>query len=456
MGQGRKEVDIAKSAKGWFAPRMAGPLTICVLAAALGAIWLVARPNNVPLQTFIGELLGAEAVLLLSVALILISTLPFVERWFDGIDRAAIWHRRVVIAAMILLLVHAEITVQGEPGKLGSTLGTLALLGLGVLVIWAVLPRLQAMMPKSARGFIAELYDTQLAQRLAKGFGGYEKWRSFHRFTGLFVAIGFLHGLMDGNAFGNPLLRYIYIAIGGTGLAFYAYRELLARRLAKTYDFQVDGVRDAGGGITEISLKPLDNNFSFTPGQFALLNIEARDGWHRHPFTIASAPGEPRLRVAVKGLGDFTANLADLVSKGMPAVISRPHGHFDHRRGTNNQIWIAAGAGIAPFLSWLRAADTYGLPERADLFYTAAGELPFGDEIRQISKQHPSVKVHLHDSDKLGRLTVERILEQVDVRPNDLSVFMCGPVQLVKSFRSELQNRGVKSRHIHHEYFDLR
>jgi predicted ferric reductase len=419
-------------------------------------VWFWARPSSVNPQTFVGELLGAEAVLLLSIALILISTLPFVERWFDGIDRAAIWHRRVVIAAMILLLVHAEITAQSETGSLGLVLHVLALLGLGMLVVWAILPRLQAMMPKSTRGFIAKLYDTQFAQRVAKVFGGYDKWRSFHRFTGLFVAVGFIHGLMDGKAFGSPLLRYVYIVIGGVGLAFYAYRELLARRLAKTYDFQVDSVKDAGGGITEISLKPLDHNFTFTPGQFVLLNLEARDGWHRHPFTVSSAPYESLLRVAVKGLGDFTANIPKLVSKGMPAVISQPHGHFSHRRGTDHQLWIAAGAGIAPFLSWLRAADSYGLPEQVSLFYTAAGELPFREEILQIAQQHKGITVYFHDSNKLGRLTVERIFEQIDVVPKDLSVFMCGPVQLKKSFQAELQSRGVKPRNIHHEYFDWR
>jgi hypothetical protein len=39
----------------------------------------------------------------MSVALVLISTLPWVEGWFDGIDRAAVWRRRSAMLGMALL-----------------------------------------------------------------------------------------------------------------------------------------------------------------------------------------------------------------------------------------------------------------------------------------------------------------------------------------------------------------
>ena len=69
------------------------------------------------------------------------------------------------------------------------------------------------------------------ARHLRKALGGYELWRQVHRLTGLFVAAGFAHALLDGTAFApSPLLRWTFVAVGGTGLAFYAYRELLARR----------------------------------------------------------------------------------------------------------------------------------------------------------------------------------------------------------------------------------
>ena len=105
----------------------------------------------------------------------------------------------------------------------------------------------------------------------------------------------------------------------------------------------------------------------FVPGQFALIYIEAKDGWHRHPFTIASAPAERILRVTVKALGDYTSRLRELLEPGMPAVVGGPHGRFNHAKGAPDQVWIAGGVGIAPFLSWMRALDEHPPPGRVDL-----------------------------------------------------------------------------------------
>ena len=107
-----------------------------------------------------------------------------------------------------------------------------------------------------------------------------------------------------------------------------------------------------------------------------MVYLEGKDGWHRHPFTISSAPQEGVVRVTVKALGDYTSRLQELVEPGMPAVIGGPHGRFNHWRGTDRQVWIAGGVGVAPFLSWVRALDGE-LPHSVDFFYTADGEAPF-------------------------------------------------------------------------------
>ena len=83
-----------------------GPVAILALVAGYAAMWLAARPAGQPAVSYAGQFLGAEAVLLLSIGLVLISTLPWVETWFDGIDHAAIWHRRVALSGVILLVPH--------------------------------------------------------------------------------------------------------------------------------------------------------------------------------------------------------------------------------------------------------------------------------------------------------------------------------------------------------------
>jgi predicted ferric reductase len=287
-------------------------------------------------------------------------------------------------------------------------------------------------------------------------FGGYERWRAVHRTTGLFVAAGFAHGVLDGTPFDDaPVLRWSYVAVGAVGLAFYAYRELLARHFQSLHDHQVEAVRQVDDGLVEVSMRPLGRPMHFVPGQFAMIYLEAKDGWHRHPFTIASAPHEAVVRVTVKALGDYTSRLMDLIEPGMPAVIGGPHGRFSHSRGTDRQVWIAGGVGVAPFLSWLRAVDGR-LPRQVDFFYTAVGPPPFADEIREIAGRHPSLHAHLIDTSVSGRLTPEQVLAQVGGSTRDLSVFMCGPHAMVRTFQTQLRAAGVPARHIRREYFDWR
>ncbi len=392
----------------------------------LGIVWAAARPPGEPCPAYLGQFLGAESILLLSIGLVLISTLPWVEEWFDGIDRAAIWHRRVAIAGLVVLGPHVLLSSSPDGTALGGPLGAIGAIGLVGLAIWAILPRWRSIVPAPLRGLVVAMRDAPLVRDVRHIVGGYDRWRLLHRTTGLFVAAGFVHGVLDGSPFpDSAVLRWSYVAIGAVGLAFYAYRELLARHFLSLHDYQVAEVREIEDGLTEIAMRPLGRPVEFVAGQFAIVHLEAKDGWHRHPFTISSSPHEDVVRVTVKALGDYTSRLQDLVEPGMPAVIGGPHGRFSHRKGTSRQAWIAGGVGVAPFLSWLRALDG-DLEHHLDLFYTSDGEPPFADEIRRIAADNDSLHAHLIDTSVSGRLTPEHVLATVG-EPKGLSVFMCGP-----------------------------
>ena len=445
-------------AAAWPPVRRTGPVAIVVLVAGYAAVWLTARPAGQPAVSYAGQFLGAEAVLLLSIGLVLISTLPWVETWFDGIDHAAIWHRRVAISGIILLVPHFLLSANPHKSALGVPLAVVGTAGLFILTAWAILPRWRSLTPALLHRPVLALRNAPGIRRLRMMAGGYERWRSFHRLTGLFVAAGFAHGLLDGTPFSRaPLLRWSFVAIGGIGLAFYAYREVLARHFVPLLDYQVDSVQDAGPGIAEIALVPLGRPVAFAPGQFAMLFLEGMDGWHRHPFTIASSPREPVLRFAIKALGDDTTQLREFVKPGMPAVIGGPFGRFSHAKGTSRQVWIAGGIGVTPFLSWLRALDHQSLRGPVDFFYTSASaDPPYAEEIKALADRHDLVHAHFVDSSIQGRLTAERVLATADANPDTLSVFLCGPASMVSSFAKDFRRCGVPSRHIYHEYFDLR
>ena len=447
-----------------FVPRDVGTATVLGLLLALLPLWVAARPAEEPVLRFLGQLVGAEAVLMFSIGLVLVSTLPWVEQYFDGIDRAAIWHRRLAIVGTLLLPLHILLT-QANGTTVGVPLGAVGMIGLAGLAVWAVLPRWQSVAPVPLRGLVVAAKDLPVVREVRAVFGGYDRWRALHRTTGLFVAAGFLHGLLDGPIFGggrdappagSPVLRWSYVVIGGIGVAFYVYRELFAHLFQSLHDYQVHAVTPLGQGLVEVALTPIGRPVRFLPGQFAMVYLEAKDGWHRHPFTISSAPQERTVRFTIKALGDWTSRLGELVEPGMPAVIGGPHGRFSHLRGTRRQVWVAGGVGVAPFLSWLRAMRG-PLPHRVDFFYSADGEAPFADEVRAAAGRDPGLVVHLVDTRVQGRLTVDRVLDAVDpAELRDLSVFMCGPEPMLRAFTAGLREAGVPKRRIHREHFDWR
>jgi predicted ferric reductase len=471
------------SVPSWLPPvRHAGPASIAAVSGLFAVLWWAAGPAGSSWGSFLGQLAGAEAVLLMSAAIVLVSVLPVVEAWFDGMDRAAIWHRRLSIVAMLLLIPHIMFASAhsrggvpagtdvppGGPGRSGGNWGGIlaqvGVWGLAALVVWAILPRWRAFVPwwreslqraGTAVGEARGVREVVAVMRLL--LGSYERWRSLHRLTGLFLAAGFVHGLLDATMFGSAVLRWTYIVIGGIGLAFYIYRETIARHFLPLHDYQVDSVTPIGPGITDLALTPLGRPMHFVPGQFAMLFLEGRNGWRRHPFTISGAPHDEVLHFTIKALGDATGALQSLVRPGMPAVVGGPHGRFDRSRGTDRQVWIAGGIGVTPFLSWLRSLDRHPLPARVDFFYSTYGPAPFAAEISAIAAAHDDLHVHLHDSATGGYLTADAVLAAAGAGdPRELSIFLCGPGPMVGTFVRRFRAAGVRSRHIHREHFDWR
>ena len=383
---------------------------------AQAVLWVLARPAGEPTGSYVGQFLGAESILLLSIGLVLISTLPWVEEWFDGIDRAAIWHRRVAITGLVLLAPHMLLSSNPDGTALGGPLGVdrgdrpggaRAVGDPAALAVGGARARCGASCV-AAR-------DAPVVRDVRRIFGGYERWRALHRTTGLFVAAGFVHGVLDGDA----VRRRAASCAGATSrsapsaLGFYVYRELLARFFLSLHDYEVDAVREIDAGLVEVAMRPIGRPVDFVPGQFAMVYLEAKDGWHRHPFTISSAPHEDVVRVTVKALGDYTSRLQELIEPGMPAVIGGPHGRFSHWKGTDRQVWIAGGVGVAPFLSWLRALDGH-LPHRVDFFYTRGRRGAVRRRDPRIADRHESLHAHLIDTSVEGRLTAERVLAVAD------------------------------------------
>jgi predicted ferric reductase len=195
---------------------------------------------------------------------------------------------------------------------------------------------------------------------------------------------------------------------------------------------------------------------TFAPGQFVALALGGSNGWQRHPFSVSSAPSDPRLELMIKASGDYTRDLYDELRPGIPAKLAGPFGGFDYRQGGHDQIWIAGGIGVTPFLSWIRSIDG-AFDRQVDFFYAVdhAQDAVNLDEIRRVADRHPSLRIHLVTTDTDGRLTPAAVMH--DVSP-DLSpwVYMCGPPPMMNAFSAGFRKLGVPASRIRWEQFDVR
>ena len=423
-----------------------GTVLLAAVATANVTLWLVARPPGQPTGRYLGELLGAEAVLLLSCALVLATILPPIERAFGGLDRVAVWHRRAATVAVLLLVPHLLLATSAADRyatQVGSGFGVVALLGLGVLSVWALAPRLRATRRPG------------LVRRLA-GIG-YERWLSVHRLSGLFVIAAVAHGALVAPALhASMLLRVTYLAVGGTGVAAYAYRELLARFVFPAHDYTVSDVRRPNETTTEVSLEPVREPLAFAAGQFVVLAFGGTSGWQRHPFSVTSAPSDRRLDVSIKAVGDYTHDLHDKLRRGTPAKVAGPFGGFDYRRGGHDQIWIAGGIGITPFMSWIRSLDG-SFDRSVDFYYSVRrrADALYADEIEAAARLHPTLRTNVVVTEREGLLTAE---QAANGRPRgtDVSVFMCGPPPMMTAFAEGFRALGMPASQVRWEQFDIR
>ena len=424
----------------------AGVVALVMVAFAYPALWLLARPAGQPIGRFLGELCGAEAVLLFSGSLVLATLLAPIERAFGGLDRVALWHRRAAVAGVVLLIGHVTL-VSSAPDRyatsVGHALGDVALAGLLVLAAWALAPRLR---PARWPGPI---------QRMARA--SYERWLTAHRLTGLFVIVAVVHGAMvDPVLHDSAFLLVLFLIVGAVGTSAYLYRELLARYVIPIYDYTVADVRRANETTLEVTLTPVHEQLTFAPGQFVFLTLGGPGGWQRHPFSVSSAPSDPHLELTIKAAGDYTRDLYDRLRPGIPAKLAGPFGGFDYRQGGHDQIWIAGGIGVTPFLSWIRSIDG-PFDRQVEFFYSVAHaeDAVDIDELRDVAKRHPSLRVHLVCAVADGKLTPQAVMNDVS-RLDSRWVYMCGPPEMMHTFAAGFRRLGVPADRIRWEQFDAR
>ena len=97
--------------------------------------------------------------------------------------------------------------------------------------------------------------------------------------------------------------------------------------------------------------------------------------------------------------------------------------------------------GITPFISYIREHPI--LDKQVHFYYSFRGEenVVYLDLLRDYAQKNPNFELHLVDSTKDGYLHFEQ--EEV---PEPATVYMCGPLSMMKSLAKQIKKEKSKSR----------
>lgn len=199
-------------------------------------------------------------------------------------------------------------------------------------------------------------------------------------------------------------------------------------------------------------LRPNRHWAGFQPGQH--LNVSAQiDGvrvTRSYSLTDASTT-DGRLAITVKGVegGKLSRYLCERARVGDVLEIGQAFGEMTLPSSPQGSwLFLAAGSGITPLVSMIRALAAQGMPVPLTLVYWARtrNELCFVDELKKLASEHAnfSVRFVLTREPATGEEATGRLSEStIQTLVGDLSsqqVFACGPGGFVDTARVALSS----------------
>ncbi|MFT7338332.1 MAG: putative ferric reductase [Marinobacter maritimus] len=285
----------------------------------------------------------------------------------------------------------------------------------------------------------------------------YYYWRYLHRVIPLIYLVLAVHAMLLA-----PLKWWqqptgwlmALLIVGGTVASLQSLTGQIGRN--RRYKGLVQAVKQTSANITEVVCDMGRRWPGHQAGQFALVTFDRIEG--AHPFSLAGADNDSgQLIFHIKALGDFTRKIPRKLHSGQTVTLEGPYGRFDPDNGRKNaqQIWVAGGIGITPFLAALesRLINSDQKHAAVKLHYCTVGAVddPMLTRLQQLTEQLPDVSLYIHDSLRGQRLTANKL----QIHDSRVDVWFCGPQGLAKALRSALKQQSISLR-FHQEVFEFR
>ncbi len=398
-------------------------------------------------------LTGLLSIALMSLSMLLSTRPVWLEKPLGGLDRIYRLHKWLGILAISFGASHW--LIKQSSGMIRSLIGTEGRLPKikydGLLEI---LREFGSDMGEPALYVILAMLVITLWRRFP-----YHIWRHLHRaMPVLYLMLAFHAAMLAPPAYWTQpvgALMGVFIAVGVVA-SIISLAGLIGRR--RQVEGSVVSV-SSEGDITEITCR-LDGTWeSHRAGQFAFITFSHLEG--AHPFNIASAErGDRTITFFIKGLGNYTRNLAHQIEVGQTATIEGPYGRFqfDRHSPSRRQLWIAGGIGITPFLAWLESLQSRTTElNKADLHYCTRNRERdhFVGRLQTLCAALPGIRLHIHSAQHGDKMTADSLKLADDPRKK-AEVWFCGPRGLADTLKKNLKETWHGSLRFHQEAFEMR
>ncbi len=397
---------------------------------------------------------GLLSITVMSLAVLLAARPAWLEKPLGGLDRMYRTHKWAGILAVTFAALHWLIEMSddilkalfGREGRVPKErdTGLLEILrdlaeDMGEWAIYAVL--------------------AMLVLTLWKRFP-YRPWRFLHQaMPVLYLMLVFHAVLLAPTDYWMQPVGVLLALLLGAGV--YGSVHALAGHIGRSRRVQgeIVAVERPAADIVAVHCR-LDQSWrGHRPGQFAFVTFDRSEG--PHPFTIASADrGDRSISFQIKALGDYTRRLAERLQPGQAMSVEGPYGRFDmaRRNARAQQIWVAAGIGVTPFLAWLESLqDRPDEAPSADLHYCTRDREsdPFVERLGSLCAALPGIRLHVHGSRQGEVLSADGMLAEQD-RSRPTEVWFCGPQGLAEKLRKGLHATLHGKLRFHQEAFEMR
>lgn len=238
--------------------------------------------------------------------------------------------------------------------------------------------------------------------------------------------------------------------------------------VAEVQNETVDSVR--------VSLNVPENEralFSFLPGQHLPMQVTINGKPVRRTYSICSVPGDMPLQIGVRIQpgGLFSEYVQNQLQPGDTLEVMPPFGQFHANLDPDRArtcVAFAAGSGITPILSIMRATLECEPRTRVALFYgnRRQGTTMFIDDLYALKNRYPErLQLYFLFSQEeqefdifSGRLDANKVTELLrtfcaGMEPDD--VFICGPNTMIDGVRTALLDAGLAEERLHIERFGV-